>query len=619
MKNKLISICTAIIVVLIASVSVMAQAPDMMNYQGVARDANGNVIANQQIRLRFKVRENSSVGTVVFNETRKATTNANGLFSVQIGGAGFVTSTNNFASINWGSGKKFLQVEMDPTGGSAFLNMGTQQIISVPYASYANKAGSLDPSVTISPTQIAPYAATPGQVLMYNGTNWVPSNAGSGMNIPYSATGSADSALFTIKNTNNDAAAKAIYGEVINGIGVFGHSENHQGVYGSTNSPSMPGVWGYTYNLNGVGVQGRSYQGTGVFGETTASGTAVRGVSGGTQASAIGVKGESNAAAGFGVNGVNNNGVGVKGTSNGTTTAAVGVTGEANNANGTGVLGASTAGTGVKGTTATSSSVGAAVRGDNNGTAGNGVLGVANFPSGNGVQGSSTTGTGVLGYSNDYRGVAGSTISGTALYGTSITGYALETNGNVKIAGGNTSPGAGKVLTSDANGNATWQSPSAAPAKVAFRAKNVHANYVSIPNGTFTKVEYSQEDYDFGGNFTPNTGTSSANTGTFTVPYNGVYHFSAQAQLTWNVVAPIYIIRFKMMLKRNGNISEIASAEDRPWDTMPDNSQLSTDVYLQAGDQVWLEMFHDNQSFLASDLDGGAVRNFFTGHLVFQQ
>ncbi len=618
MKNRIISICTVIIVMIITTVSAMAQAPEMMNYQGVARDANGNFIANQQIRLRFKVRENSTVGTVVFNETRKTTTNANGLFSVQIGGTGFVTSTNNFASINWGSGKKFLQVEMDPTGGSSFLNMGAQQIISVPYASYANKAGSLDPSVIISPTQIAPYAATPGQVLMYNGTNWVPSNAGSGMNIPYSATGSADSALFTIKNTNNDAAAKAIHGEVINGIGVFGHSENQQGVYGSTNSPSMPGVWGFTYNQNGVGVQGRSFQGTGVFGETTASGTGVRGVSGGTLATAIGVKGESNATTGFGVLGVNNNGAGVKGTSNGTTAAAVGVTGESNHANGVGVLGSSTNGVGVKGTTATTSSSGAAVRGDNTGTAGNGVLGVANFASGNGVQGTSTTGTGVLGYSNDYRGVAGSTISGTALYGNSISGYALETSGNVKIAGGNTSPGNGKVLTSDASGNATWQTPSSAP-KVAFRAKNVNANFVSIPNTTFTKVEYSQEDYDFGGNFTPNTGSSSANTGTFTAPMNGVYHFAAQAQLTFNLVAPIYIIRFRLMLRRSGNVSEIASVEDRPWDTMPDNSQLNTDVYLQAGDQVWLEMYHDNQSFLASDLDGGAVRNFFTGHLVFQQ
>jgi hypothetical protein len=62
-------------------------------------------------------------------------------------------------------------------------------------------------------------------------------------------------------------------------------------------------------------------------------------------------------------------------------------------------------------------------------------------------------------------GDSGWTISGSDIYhltgnvgiGTSSPSAKLEVNGQVKITGG--SPGAGKVLTSDAGGLATWQTP----------------------------------------------------------------------------------------------------------------------------------------------------------------
>ncbi|MGC4130467.1 MAG: hypothetical protein QM564_13165 [Bergeyella sp.] len=84
--------------------------------------------------------------------------------------------------------------------------------------------------------------------------------------------------------------------------------------------------------------------------------------------------------------------------------------------------------------------------------------------SGIGVRGMSSGNSGVNGSSNSGYGVEALSNTGVAGYFSSNSGLALKTgtggteiNGNLKIASG--TPGAGKVLTSDASGNATWQTP----------------------------------------------------------------------------------------------------------------------------------------------------------------
>ena len=109
-----------------------AQAPQAISYQAVARDNTGNILANQNISLRFNIRDATATGTVVYRETQSTTTNSLGLFSVNIGQGTVVTGT--FSSIDWGGGSKFIQVEMDAAGGTTFTDMGTQKMLSVPYA-----------------------------------------------------------------------------------------------------------------------------------------------------------------------------------------------------------------------------------------------------------------------------------------------------------------------------------------------------------------------------------------------------------------------------------------------------------------------------------------------------
>src|SRR5206468_7497545 len=92
------------------------------------------------ISLRFTIHDVLPGGTVVYKETQSTTTNAFGLFNVNIGQGTVVTGT--FFSINWGSGDKHTQVEMDATGGTTYIDMGTSQMLSVPYALYALTSGN---------------------------------------------------------------------------------------------------------------------------------------------------------------------------------------------------------------------------------------------------------------------------------------------------------------------------------------------------------------------------------------------------------------------------------------------------------------------------------------------
>ena len=120
-----------IAVLLLTSFLSFAQAPQGINYQAVVRNATGAVVANQLVSMRFQIHDLSASGSVVYQETFQVTTNQFGLAAVVIG------TNGNLTSVNWGAGAKFLQVELDPTGGSSYTDMGTTQLMSVPYALFS--------------------------------------------------------------------------------------------------------------------------------------------------------------------------------------------------------------------------------------------------------------------------------------------------------------------------------------------------------------------------------------------------------------------------------------------------------------------------------------------------
>jgi hypothetical protein len=172
MKNILLTLSAIIITSTIA----LAQAPPAINYQAVARNASGAELANQTISLRFTFKNNSANGATVYQETHSGvSTNQFGLFTVEVGNGTPVSGT--FGSINWATGAKFLKVEMDPNNGTSFLDMGTTQLLSVPYALYAAQSGSGGGAQTLNDlTDVNTTGVTQNQVLQWNGTSWVPAN-----------------------------------------------------------------------------------------------------------------------------------------------------------------------------------------------------------------------------------------------------------------------------------------------------------------------------------------------------------------------------------------------------------------------------------------------------------
>lgn len=129
---------------------VAAQAPGIFNYQGVARNSVGNVLPNKNISLRLSIHDNTANGPVVYSETRSVLTSGVGLFSVQVGSPGATNTTGTIAGVNWGTGDKFIQVEVDPDGGSNFINVGSSQLASVPYAMFA-ASGNPGPQGPVGP------------------------------------------------------------------------------------------------------------------------------------------------------------------------------------------------------------------------------------------------------------------------------------------------------------------------------------------------------------------------------------------------------------------------------------------------------------------------------------
>lgn len=119
-----------------------AQSPYLFNYQGVARDLNGQPIANQPIALKLAILATNDATTSEYEETQTATTNEFGLYTLQIGAGEKITGSMEM--VKWDAGNKYIQVAIDPKGGTKYEVIGTTQLLSVPYAIYANKAGVSD-------------------------------------------------------------------------------------------------------------------------------------------------------------------------------------------------------------------------------------------------------------------------------------------------------------------------------------------------------------------------------------------------------------------------------------------------------------------------------------------
>lgn len=182
---KKITLSTLFILAL--AITSFAQSWQKFNYQGVARNAQGEVVENQAIGVRISLHEATANGAVVYQETHVSATNEFGLFDLAIGDGTVVSG--DFGTIDWGNNDYYIQVEMDVAGGVAYADMGTSQLLSVPYAMYAANAGV--PGVAGPTGPMGPAGATgpagptgpegplvagaSGETLRNDGSGWVAS------------------------------------------------------------------------------------------------------------------------------------------------------------------------------------------------------------------------------------------------------------------------------------------------------------------------------------------------------------------------------------------------------------------------------------------------------------
>lgn len=162
--NKIL--CFFFVAIFLFNFSSRAQSPQGIPYQAIVRNASGNIISNQAVKFRFSVHDSVATGTIVYKELHTLTTNLEGLVNVNIGQG--TVQAGVFSSINWGKNGKFIQTELDALNNNTYTDLGTTQMMSVPYALYAQSSpGGL------------PSSGVLGDMLYWNGTQWAPMSIGS--------------------------------------------------------------------------------------------------------------------------------------------------------------------------------------------------------------------------------------------------------------------------------------------------------------------------------------------------------------------------------------------------------------------------------------------------------
>ena len=137
-------------------------------YQAVVRGPNGDLLVNQQVSFKTTILSGSAIGTEVFSETHTVGTNGYGVVNLNIGNGTAVSGS--YSNIDWSSATHFLKTELDITGGSSYQFMGTSQILSVPYAEYAEMSGSsVVDNDTSATNEIQQLSLVGNQLVLSNG------------------------------------------------------------------------------------------------------------------------------------------------------------------------------------------------------------------------------------------------------------------------------------------------------------------------------------------------------------------------------------------------------------------------------------------------------------------
>jgi len=146
----------------------VSQAPDGIQFQALATDANGHPAAGRVIYVKNAIIAKTATGTIVYSETFKVTASSAGIFTIVLGKGTYAGGVSSIANIDWANGPFFLnlKIAVEPTVPTAswnvnneYVDMGTSQFWSVPYALYAGNVKGADTKLNIADTaaMLKPY------------------------------------------------------------------------------------------------------------------------------------------------------------------------------------------------------------------------------------------------------------------------------------------------------------------------------------------------------------------------------------------------------------------------------------------------------------------------------
>jgi len=116
-------------------IATVAVSQNGFNYKALI-SKDDKAMGNRNVTMRFTILQNGN--NAVYTETHNATTDKNGIVSVNIGEG--TPASGTFNNIDWSTGTYFLKVEID--AGDGYKDFGTAGLQYVPFAKYAEKAGN---------------------------------------------------------------------------------------------------------------------------------------------------------------------------------------------------------------------------------------------------------------------------------------------------------------------------------------------------------------------------------------------------------------------------------------------------------------------------------------------
>jgi hypothetical protein len=502
-----------------------AQVVSGMNYQAVIRNSSNALVANATVGVKISILQGSASGAIVFSESHTTTTNANGLATFVIGTGTPLLGT--FFTIDWLSGLHFIKTDTDPTGGVNYTISNTSQLNTVPYSQFAEN--SL-------------YAS-------YSGDSW--RKTGNVVDLTTDFIGSVNDVDVVFKRNNIKAGAIANNDNIsfgVNTLSIINTTASNNSAFGARAlNNNISGFNNTAIGTNALRSNNADFNTAVGVASSFANTSGTSNTSMGHFSLKSNIIGSGNVSVG---NNSLENSVGFYNTALGYRSLSY-TTGDQNVALGWRAL--------------------------ENLTTGGGNIGIGKI-----VDVPSPTSNNQLSIGNVIYGTnMGTTATGTIGIGVPVPTERLEVDGKTKTTNLQVTAGAGanKVLTSDAVGNATWQTSNANTGIHIVKT----TNQIIVPN-ILTKIDFTTEETDDANAFNPTTDE-------WTIPSTGFYHINVSSRfnpaLPVNYQATLHLYVNGVSTKFKGHLSN---------GSIYQNFDFSTDVKLNANDIVTVRIVQNTLS-----------------------